>query len=93
MIPCCLARANDGKVCILSLAIKQQYFASVQGHLLLYPKLIHLLIHEVCRYLVAFKSKIANELWKNLTTMKCYLLNNYWHFAERPRNNLTILSA
>ena len=62
MIPCCVARVNDGKVGILSIAIKQQDFASVQGHVLYYPKLIHSLIHEVRRYLDAFKSKIANEL-------------------------------
>jgi len=62
MIPCCLARVNDGKVRILSVAIKLQDFASVKGHVLFYPKLIHSLIHEVRRYLDAFKSKIANEL-------------------------------
>ena len=62
MIPCRLARVNDGKVGILSVALKQQDFASVQGHVLFYPKLINSLIHEVCRYLDAFKGKISNEL-------------------------------
>jgi len=54
MIPCCVAPVNDGKVGVLSVAIKQQDFASAQGQVLIYPKLIHSLIHQVRRYLDAF---------------------------------------